>query len=111
MEMTPHTSLRSWFAAGALLYGIAWTLAAIGYFGLHNFDVLNLLALATIPASLLVSALTRIAMGLLGFEMNTRMLAEMIGFLIFGCIQYGLIGYLIGTIGRKIREVRRSNQG
>ena len=101
MEMNIANLPRSCAVVAIGGYGTMWTLAAIAYFGFHSFDAMTLLGIGTIPASLLVSSLNGMAMKTLGFGMDVRTVAEFVGFLVFGSIQYALAGYLFGVaLGR-----------
>jgi len=89
------------------IYGTVWTLCAIAYFGFRSFDAMTLLGIGTIPASLLVSSINGAAMRALGFGMDVRTIVEFAGFLVFGSIQYALVGHLFGmAIGRFVRSDR-----
>ena len=89
---------------GTVGYLAVWSLGAIAFFQLHNFEVLFLLALITLPSSLAVSALHD-AFGL------RNLVFDLFGFLVFGGIQYALIGYALGLVVqwvlKQCRDARR----
>lgn len=70
-----------------------------------NFDVMFLLAIFTLPSSLLVSELSHAAGTYLNFSLSVRNVIDFIGFLLFGIIQFFLIGYIVGVISGYTKRV------
>jgi hypothetical protein len=82
--------------AFTVAYLFVWALGAFTFVqldGSHRFDGIVLLALLTLPSSYIVSVLHDLfGKGAPGFGV------DLLGFLLFGALQYALIGYLFGMV-------------
>jgi len=102
---------------GGLIFTLAYILllavVATFYFGRHNFDVLWLFATFTVPASLISNQLSKFLIGMFGIGDDGRVFIEFIGFLIFGTLQFWIIGYSVGAFWKMIIELvrRRKTSG
>jgi hypothetical protein len=90
------------------VYVVVWGIAAYAYFFRHHFDAEFLLGIYTLPSSLLVSAVSLAFLKSLHISQDTKTVVDFVGFLIFGGLQYLIIGYLFGAIvGTFVKLFRR----
>ena len=95
-------SPSSWTMIFVVAYLLCWTFLGAGFFQVGSNDSLFLLALLTLPSSLLVHG----ARELMGIH-DLRF--DLIGFLVVGGLQYGVIGYAFGLLVQRL--LRRRSGG
>ncbi len=86
-------------------YILLWAVVATLYFERHNFDVLWLFGMFTVPSSLLSGQLSNFLSNILHLEKDWKIIIEFAGFLILGTVQFWVIGYLAGAAWKVLLEL------
>src|ERR1700733_12872200 len=91
-----------WALVPALGFAAVWLLITSIIFAKHDLNGLLLLAIFTVPSSTIVAAIASAAT-----DQSAKTIVSLVGFLIFGMLQYGIIGYVVGLIWRSIAKLMR----
>jgi hypothetical protein len=83
--------------AFSIAYLALWIVCVSFYFVSSSFTSYINLAFLTLPGSLAASEISHIGKDAFGLSADARVYVELIAFLLFGCIQYFLLGYLAGS--------------
>lgn len=95
------TSPRFWALVFAGGWSVVWVWAAIPFFSSGRVEVLWVLAIFSTPSSLVLSELSHGIAQLLGLSQSTKFHIDLFGFLLFGWLQYGVIGYVFGKLAQR----------
>lgn len=96
---------RFWVIFAVSIWVLLWALLASSYVFKHNYDALWLLGIFSIPSSTLTAVVSNMINSISIQLSNYRFYIELILFLLFGSIQYGVIGYIFG-LGVKWLSIR-----
>ncbi len=85
-------------AVAAGLFVLSWVVSVMSYFVRGNFDALWLLGIYTMPLGALSHSIVRWFP-----NRDVAVIADFVGLLIAGTIQYGVVGYLVGRLVGSVR--------
>ena len=89
-------SPRFWATLAAALWAVWWALLTYAFVFKHNYDAVWVLGIFSTPSSLIVNGLSQIIADVFALTQEHRSNLDLVGFLMFGMVQYGGIGYLFG---------------
>jgi hypothetical protein len=110
-ESTVMKNMKFIFASIlSIAYLLIWTIVLVMYFWQHNFDVLWLFGIFTVPASLISSEASNLLTKMFKLGKDWGIIFEFTGFLIFGTLQFWVIGYFVGVVWQGMLSLIRGRK-
>ena len=87
---------RFWLVLAVSIWVLLWLLFAASFVFKNNYDALWILAIFSIPSSTITKMVSEMINSLFTVMPVYHFYFDLVGFLLFGSLQYGLIGYIFG---------------
>lgn len=91
-------SPRFWTLLFVGAWSSIWVWAAVPFFSSGRVEVLWILGAFAAPSSLVLNALSQSVTQSFGMSHDAKLYIDIFGFLPFGWLQYGAVGYLLGKL-------------